>query len=720
MGETPGDPGIDGSRDGAVLVDEAPPIRAESPERVVASPDPGRRRFTVASLVGVVVAALPFLWILWGTWEPPSFFRKLTYEANFYDLQTRAMFHGGLAIPKGSIGVEGFVVGGRTYTYFGLFPSVLRMPILAVTHSFDGRLTAPSILLAWLVTAAFFVPLCWRVRLLVRGDAPVGWAEAASFGVLTTTFLGGSVFLLLGAVPYVFSEDLAWSVALTVGSIFCLLGVVVRPSWGRVVASGGLMICANQDRSTTGWATVVGAVLIAGWFLLGKGGEERRRWWLPVAAAGGIALLLGCAVNYAKFGALFGLPIKDQVYSMTNAYRQRFLAANHDSEVGTAFIPSNLLAYLRPDGIEFSSVFPFITLPASPAPALGGVLFDRLYRTASVTASMPLLSGLSIWGLVTAFRPHPVAMVSRTRLLLLAAGSAGAALMLWGYIAPRYLADFLPFLAIGSAVGLADVWRRQDGRTRGRRVMVAAVIGVVALYSLVANIGIAVTPVEEWNTTQALGYVQFQKSVSDLTGGQIRGRVVRGDGLPTYAPAGRIRIVGACDGMYISNGEDYTVVPSSQSARQTWQTVEYGPGFQRLFYVTPRDGTSPARVDLVQAGLWTISVETEPLPGGRTVSFRIAMAGAGGHAGTVYRSYEAIEPVGGTHRLTVLTDPYKHVAQVSIDDVLYLNESLVDGAPVDGLVTPSQASATNPISVVDATASTPEPSLCLSLLGRAS
>ena len=73
-------------------------------------------------------------------------------------------------------------------------------------------------------------------------------------------------------------------------------------------------------------------------------------------------------------------------------------------------------------------VFPFVTLPAGPPTALGGVLFDRLYRTASLPASTPLLFLLSIWGLVTAFRPKSIGKVARTRLLLLAAGSAGAAL----------------------------------------------------------------------------------------------------------------------------------------------------------------------------------------------------------------------------------------------------------------------------------------------------
>src|SRR5664280_581224 len=263
MGEQMVEPGIDAPRSGAIaLADPTVPTDHDEPG------DPGppsavghraaRRRFTVASIVGAALAAGPFLWILWGACEPPSFLRKLNFEANFYDLQTRAMLHGSLAIPKGSIGVEAFVHDGHTYTYFGLFPSILRLPILAVTHSLDGRLTAPSTLVAWLVSATFFVLLAWRVRLLVRGDAPLGLAEATSFGILTTTFLAGSTFLWLASTPYVFSEDLAWSVALTVGSLFCLLGVLERPSWGRVVAAGLLMIAANQDRSTTGWAVGVG------------------------------------------------------------------------------------------------------------------------------------------------------------------------------------------------------------------------------------------------------------------------------------------------------------------------------------------------------------------------------------------------------------------------------------------------------------------------------
>ena len=66
--------------------------------------------------------------------------------------------------------------------------------------------------------------------------------------------------------------------------------------------------------------------------------------------------------------------------------------------------------------------------------------------------------------------------------------------MLWGYIAPRYLGDFVPFLVLASAVAMADILRRLEGGGGRMRVGALAVISVLALFSIVANIGMAITP----------------------------------------------------------------------------------------------------------------------------------------------------------------------------------------------------------------------------------
>jgi hypothetical protein len=162
---------------------------------------------------------------------------RLTKEGNFYDLQARALLGGRLSVPNGSLGVEGFIHGGREYTYFGIFPSLLRMPVLIVAHSLDGRLTAVSMLLAWLATGAFASLLLWRIRILLRGSAVLGRAEAASCALLVVAVTGGSVLMYLAATPAVFEEELAWSVALTIGVVFALLGVA-RGGRGRGVDLG--------------------------------------------------------------------------------------------------------------------------------------------------------------------------------------------------------------------------------------------------------------------------------------------------------------------------------------------------------------------------------------------------------------------------------------------------------------------------------------------------
>ena len=212
----------------SVLVDDNPqdvPTDARTDAGAGAGPhDRGLRRFVAAVVIGFGAVTIPYLLILWDLWTGRfDLFRQLNPD-NFYDLQGHAILEGHLWVPKGSLGIEAFVHGGRDYTYFGLFPSLIRLPVLAFTHAYDGRLTAPSMLIAWFVTGLFASLLLWRVRVLVRGDAAIGMAEAVASGVTVAALTGGSVLVYLASSPKVSHEDLAWSVALTVAAVFALLG----------------------------------------------------------------------------------------------------------------------------------------------------------------------------------------------------------------------------------------------------------------------------------------------------------------------------------------------------------------------------------------------------------------------------------------------------------------------------------------------------------------
>ncbi len=230
----------------AAVLESAPGSEEGAPAR-----GSGVGRFTIAVTVGGLVVAIPYLWLLTDLWnKSPTLFRTVIANhslSNFYDLQARAIFQGHLYVPKGSLGQEAWIHGGRQYTYFGLFPSILRMPVLLFTHSLDGRLTAPSMLLAWLVTGLFSSLLLWRVRVLVRGPVSIGWGEAATYGLLVATILGGSVLMNLAASPWVYSEDIAWSVALSVAQPLCPTGCARGADMAEGGRGGGAHPCYQPE-----------------------------------------------------------------------------------------------------------------------------------------------------------------------------------------------------------------------------------------------------------------------------------------------------------------------------------------------------------------------------------------------------------------------------------------------------------------------------------------
>jgi|HubBroStandDraft_1064217.scaffolds.fasta_scaffold10228_3 hypothetical protein len=552
--------------------------RATSARDDPAAEGAGARRFARFASAAVALTSIPYLLVLWdlfnGGIDP---LRTEAYDSNFYDLQARAMFAGHLWLKNGSIGIEAFVHDGHQYTYFGIFPSLLRMPFLLVTHALDGKMTAPSILLAWLVTALFTALLVWRVRVLARGAAPLGRAEATALAVLVGSVTGGSVLVYLAATPWVFDEDFAWSVAMTVASLFALLGVMERPSRRRVVLCGLLVLAASLNRAPTAYGCEIAALLVAVWFATGRGGAEQRRWRLPVAAVGLVPLLVAGLLNTAKFGSPFALPMASQVWTSINAHRQQFLVANGGKAFSFGFLPSTLFAYLRPEGLHFSSVFPFITLPTMPASALGGAFLDQTYPTVSATASMPLLFGLACWGAITAFRRRPPGGLSLARLPLVGAAAGCSGALLWGYIADRYLADFMPLLILGAAVGMVDLWRRLEGRSRRVRRGFLGVLGVVGVFGVAANVAVSTTPAPTaWTDAQALNFVDFQARISNVTGHPLNGLVVKSDQLPYYAPAGELVDVDQCSGLYLSSGYSYATVPDEQYEHFTWIPLEQG------------------------------------------------------------------------------------------------------------------------------------------------
>ena len=207
---------------------------------------------------------MPYLLLLWDFGVRPL--RRMTaagVNADFFDVQARALFHGNLDVPPGSLGIEAFVVDGRHYMYFGPFLALLRMPVLLVTDRLDGRLTALSMLVGWFVLAAAVTVLVRRVRRRLRGDAPVGRFEAVGLAAIVATVTGGSTVVYLASQPWVYHEVYIWSTALTVATVASLIAAWDDPSGRRIVLTTALALATMLTRITAGWAMAL-ALLVDG------------------------------------------------------------------------------------------------------------------------------------------------------------------------------------------------------------------------------------------------------------------------------------------------------------------------------------------------------------------------------------------------------------------------------------------------------------------------
>jgi hypothetical protein len=527
-----------------------------------------RRALVAGSLSAFVID----LWMLAGPhW---SLTRDTAPLGGFYDAQGRAFLDGHLAVPESQAGFEGFEIDGGTYLYFGPVLALLRLPVLLVTHRLDGRMTQLSMLLALVVLLGATGALYERVRGLVRPDAAtIGRAELALAFLVTFTVGAGSVVLYLAATPVVYEETELWGAALALATFVAILAVIERPTIARIAWAGGLATLTVNTRVAVGLGPIVALAFLtaasAAMLLapsIRRGGASRAVGFAasfgPLRPARGRAVLVAlaiatlvpvvtsAAVNQAKFGMPFGLPMEKQVFTRLDANRRAALAANGGTIFGPRFVPTTLLAALRPDAVGAVRAFPFVGLPADVPHVVGDVRFDTLQRSLSAPTSMPLLCLLTLValvGLVARRRLRPLLGV----LVAAAAGYAGALTI--GYVTTRYLADLVPFLALGALTGLQLLLARGVPA----RMLVAGA-GVLAVGGLAIN---AATGLVDQRLAGPLAsepdraaFVRAQDDVDRFLGRRPSGvRTAARMPAPASARVGDLLVVGRCAGFYVVN-----------------------------------------------------------------------------------------------------------------------------------------------------------------------
>ncbi|MGH9275826.1 MAG: hypothetical protein ACRDZU_14365, partial [Acidimicrobiales bacterium] len=503
-----------------------------------------------AARVGALVALLVFA-VLVCEAMPSGLFRRGPFTSDFFDAQAQAILDGHLDVDPQVAGIEGFVHDGRTHLYFGLVPAVLRLPVVAMTDRFDGRLTQLSMLIALAVATWAAARLAWRARRWRRGDGPPGRWEPWTVGGFTAAVGLASPLLFLAARPVVYHETELWGAATTLVALEALLHWWERPG-GRALAVASLAaLAACNTRASVGGGAVAALAITGALALVVK----RVSWrFAPAVVLATLApLLVYAAVNQARFGEPFSVPFRDQVLSSFDPARQATLEATGGSLFGPEFAPTALVTYVRPDGVALQRLFPWITFRET-TDVIGDAQFDTVDRSASlpvVAPSLVLLTAVGVGALLRRGWRDPWL----TATLGAAAGLVSTVTI--AFVANRYLADATPALVLPAALGtwvVAD-WMRGWGRWR-RVASVGVLVGLSAV-GLAVSTALAIQSQRLFILPRheaRLDLVTLQYDLHDqLFGGSPPGVRQAGD-VGTPGPRGEVVILDRCRGLYWSDG----------------------------------------------------------------------------------------------------------------------------------------------------------------------
>ena len=409
------------------------------------------------SKVFVAVWSFAFALFFFGfatkwTFDPATIGSYL--PGHFFSAQADAMLHGRLWIEESNLPLECFTRNGNCYGYFGLSPSLIRLPLVVVLGVQDSEMTALFLAIAAGIALWFALDLCRRLILLT---SPTISRTSAGYLVVAAIVLGPGGALVLVSDAYVYQEAILWSVAgMMVAVNLFWRWWTERRTWQFVVATAALVFAAGS-RPT---AMLVGAVLaVAIMVACIRARRITLRTFLGVLALALLPLIAVFGSFYAKFDS----------YSPTGSYGGssiKFIQNNVKQNGGQAgnsktFIPTATLTYLRPYSFQTSSQWPYIRYrfgrPFGETPLERIIYLPPANKDSinvepivSITDVMPIPLVMTVLGAVAILLRRK----RRFELFVLAALCTPVAIMFTTQtIATRYLGDFFPLLAAGTAFG---------------------------------------------------------------------------------------------------------------------------------------------------------------------------------------------------------------------------------------------------------------------------
>jgi hypothetical protein len=399
-----------------------------------------------AFFVSASICSVAFAWMVsYGSFA----FRYPDSFGDFYDYQALSLLEGRLDVPGVAISGEAMVVHGKTYGYFGLTPALLRAPFVVAKVAF-GSLTRLSMLAAYVgaLLAAYLVLL--EATQLAASRRPTGWMT-----VIFTLSVGmGSTLFFLAGRAFVYHEAIIWGLTFATWSGWYTLRYLAEPSrkwWVGAIICGILAVQARPPSGLFALTFLVAAASALVWRGWRTGGAWRHAYFGALGIAG---VLSFNAVSYLKFGTAEGMPLRYNVQ-----YNEKRMKDIGGREFHWANIPFGFSVYVTDIHLAVKSHFPWIYMtgyPGKPQARFPAAKIDMVDPTLSLPVAMPaLFLFATAGGLLSAVKLR----ASRTPLGLIWVSALPMSIAMFGVVVVihRYTADFIPFLILAAAFGIAAV-----------------------------------------------------------------------------------------------------------------------------------------------------------------------------------------------------------------------------------------------------------------------
>ena len=370
------------------------------------------------------------------------------------------LLRGQFDVDPGTIANEGFLVNGKVYSYFGIFPALFRLLFLPFVDLMRTNLTSVSCLVADLIAVGAQLAIILKI---FRRFGVDGRQYLLLAFVVATLFSGPQFFFLR---PSIYQEPVFWSLAFAYSFIYLALDIVLfgraatAAILGLMAVLAGLTILTRVSVAVALYAAM--GVMLLHTLAVAQSGKPKSvgrmllsiaapRYWLPVV----ILLVFAGVAGYVNF-MRFGSPLKfiDLHYQLMSIIENpdRLPRLDTYGEFNLARLWYGILYYFIPvwmlRGADGALLFPefrhrymdMVELPPS-----------------SFLISDPLIlafAAFAIWKMVGALRTD--APGAAPLLALAVAFAIPPVMELFAIsVSFRYRGDFYPLFIFLAAVGLA-------------------------------------------------------------------------------------------------------------------------------------------------------------------------------------------------------------------------------------------------------------------------